>query len=86
MSQRYARPFSWAAMRCVPSGVKIGKTPEWGAPGSGVPSAWPLSTSHRLTVPSVFPVASMRPFGLNATRAALRPANHGLAGLHVPFE
>ena len=38
-----------------------------GAPGSGAPSASPLATSHRRTVPSALPVASFPPSGLNAT-------------------
>jgi hypothetical protein len=68
------------------SGVKNGTAIEWGAAGSGVPSACPLSTSHRLTVPSGFPAASVWLSGLNASRTALPPANHGVAGFHVAVE
>ena len=83
MSQRYARPLSWAATRCVPPGVKIGTAVDCGTPGSGAPIAWPLSTSQTLTVPSEFPVASVAPSGLKATCAATRPVNHGVTGFQV---
>jgi hypothetical protein len=46
MSQRYARPVSYAAINPDPSGIQIGITSRPGRPGSGVPIGCCVPMSH----------------------------------------